>query len=70
MLLAEEHYAETTSRCFYAIYAAAKALLTAPGVQTRTHSGVKRMLGLHYVIPGLLSEQHIRSYERKPQRPT
>ena len=45
------------SRLYYACFYAATALLFKKDIFVKTHSGVKQMLGLHYVIPGLLSNE-------------
>ncbi len=49
------HHGGTVSRAYYAAYHAARALLYEKGVEPKTHEGVRRMIGLHYVMPGLLS---------------
>lgn len=43
------------NRLYYACFYAATALLFSNDIFTKTHSGVKQMLGLHFVNPGLLS---------------
>ena len=43
------------NRLYYACFYAATALLFSKDVFTKTHSGVKQMLGLHFINPGLLS---------------
>ena len=63
LLLEQAYYPEAVSRSFYTLYAAAKALLTARGVQTRTHPGLKRMLSLLYVNEGLLDGKHVKSFD-------
>jgi len=49
------HNGGAVSRAYYAAYHAARALLFEKGIEPKTHEGVRRMIGLHYVIPGLLS---------------
>ena len=48
------HFGGAVSRAYYAAYQAAQALLYEKGIEPKTHEGVRRMLGLHYVLPGLL----------------
>lgn len=55
---ANGYYATAINRLYYACYYAAVALLVNEGVQTATHSGVKTMLGLHFVSKGKLSREH------------
>ena len=46
------------NRAYYAMFHAARAALMAKGIQnTRTHSGLIRMFGLHLVKNGLLSDE-------------
>lgn len=49
------HNGGAVSRAYYAAYHAARALLFGKGIEPKTHEGVRRMIGLHYVVPGLLS---------------
>lgn len=42
------------ARAYYAVYHASRALLLAKGVDPKTHEGLRRMLGLHCVLPGEL----------------
>lgn len=43
-----------TSRAYYAIFHAARALLFWAGLETRSHRGLVRLIGAHFVKPGLL----------------
>lgn len=45
------------NRLYYAAYYAVTALLISNGIAVRTHDGVRRMLGLHYLKNGLLDKQ-------------
>lgn len=45
------------SRVYYACFYAATALLFRKDIFIKTHSGVKQMLGLHYVSTGILSRE-------------
>lgn len=51
----EAFYNAAINRLYYACYYAAIALLLKNDIQTQTHSGVKTMLGLHFVSTGKLS---------------
>lgn len=42
-------------RAYYAVFHASRALLVAKGIQTKSHEGLRRMLGLHCVLSGELS---------------
>jgi len=42
-------YRTAANRLYYACYYAATALLINDGYETHTHSGVKTLLGLHYI---------------------
>lgn len=52
------YYATAVNRLYYACYYAAVALLIKFNVQPQTHSGVKTMLGLHFVSKGKLAREH------------
>ena len=43
------------NRLYYACFYAATALLFSKDIFTKTHSGVKQMLGLHFISTGILS---------------
>jgi uncharacterized protein (UPF0332 family) len=45
------------NRLYYACFYSATALLFKKDILTKTHAGVKQMLGLHYINPGILSEE-------------
>lgn len=45
------------NRLYYAVYYAVSALLIANGITVRTHLGVKRMFGLHFIKPKLLDKR-------------
>jgi uncharacterized protein (UPF0332 family) len=58
------HHGGAVSRAYYAAYHAARALLFEKGLEPKTHEGVRRMLGLHYVLPGLLAEKQTQGLTR------
>ena len=49
ILMQNELYRTAANRLYYACYYAATALLINNGYETHTHSGVKTLLGLHYI---------------------
>jgi hypothetical protein len=55
-LLRLKHHGGAISRAYYAAYHAARALLYEKGLEPKTHEGVRRMIGLHYVLPGLIPQ--------------
>jgi len=46
------------NRLYYASFYAVIALLHNYELDAKTHSGVKRMFGLHFIKPGIISERH------------
>ncbi|GHV72196.1 hypothetical protein FACS1894201_00110 [Bacteroidia bacterium] len=53
-----------TNRLYYACYYAASALLINYGHVAHTHSGVKSLLGLHYVTTGLINDTLNKAYNK------
>lgn len=45
------------NRLYYACFYSATALLLKKDILTKTHSGVKQMLGLHYISTGVLTQE-------------
>jgi uncharacterized protein (UPF0332 family) len=62
-------YRRATSGLYLAMEHLAKALLLTVGIEVESHGGVARMLGLHFVKPGVLSPRVTRHlgnlYERR-----
>lgn len=54
----------TANRMYYACYYMVSALLIKYGLNTQTHSGVIRLLGLHFVSTGILTKQEGRIYSQ------
>lgn len=52
------------NRLYYACYYITSALLTYYGFTARTHSGVIRLLGMHFVSTGYLAQKHAKFYTR------
>ncbi len=55
-----EHHLWNTAinRLYYACFHLVSALLTVNDINVRTHAGVRQMLGLHFIIPGLIEKKH------------
>jgi uncharacterized protein (UPF0332 family) len=51
-LLAHGHLPDAASKTYYAMFYAAKALLTAEGIDVSKHSAVESALGYHFAKPG------------------
>lgn len=45
------------NRLYYACYYAASAILIAKGLEANTHAGVSRMLSLHFVKTGIITNE-------------
>lgn len=61
--LREQGYYNTAiNRLYYACYYAAVALLTKHHISTSTHTGVKTMIGLHFVSKGLITKESGRAF--------
>jgi len=52
------------NRLYYACFYAACALLISRGHQTRTHNGVFKLIGEHFVFTGLISIEQNKYYRR------
>ena len=57
LLASSSFYNASINRLYYACYYAASALLLKNNIQANTHSGVKMMLGLHFISKGILSKE-------------
>ena len=49
-----KHFVMAMNRLYYAAYYAASALMLHNQLECATHSGIRRMLSLHFVLPGKL----------------
>ena len=56
------YYNTAVNRLYYACYYALVALLVRHGMNTTTHSGVRQMLGMHFVATGRLSRERGRCF--------
>jgi uncharacterized protein (UPF0332 family) len=54
LLEAHGQTADAVSRLYYYAYHAVRALLLSRGLEPKTHEGSVRLLGLHFVKPGIL----------------
>ena len=61
-LCQQGYYNTAINRLYYACYYAAVALLTKHHISTNTHSGVKTMLGLHFVSKGIITKESGRAF--------
>lgn len=64
VLTREGYYNAAGNRLYYACFYATLALLVANNISTSSHTGVKTMLGLHFVSKGLLSKEHGKTFSR------
>ena len=64
VLRREGYFNTAITRLYYACYYACSALLVHNGISASTHEGVKRMLGIHFVLPGILSREHNKTFCR------
>ena len=64
VLTREGYYNAAANRLYYACFYATLALLVANNISTSSHTGVKTMLGLHFVSKGLLSKEHGKTFSR------
>lgn len=67
LLANSQHYDSAVARLYYACYYIASALLIKNNVEASTHAGVKRMLSLKFVQPGLINPSLIRTYSNLMQ---
>lgn len=56
------HYNAAVNRLYYACFYAVQALLLKNHIGASTHSGVKSMLGLHFVSKGIISLEHGKTF--------
>jgi len=62
--MANKFFTTAANRLYYACYYAASALLINDGYQAHTHSGVKTLLGLHYVNNNLIEKSLGKMYRQ------
>lgn len=59
---AGNYFNTAVNRLYYAAYYAASALMLANGIEANTHTGIKTMLSLRFVKPGILDTIHGRTF--------
>lgn len=57
LLAGQGFFRQAVTRAYFAAFHAAQSLLSAHGLQASTHEGVQRLVGLHFVMTGLLSKE-------------
>ncbi len=61
-MLEKDHYNTAINRLYYACYYAVSALLAKNNIQAHTHSGVKQMFGMSFIVNGKLSRSYNITY--------
>lgn len=56
LLASQDFLRQAVARAYFTAFHAAQGLLAAHGMQAATYEGVHRLLGLHFVMPGLISK--------------
>ena len=59
-----KYWHSAANRLYYACYYAVSALLINNGYETHTHGGVFRLLGKHFVVTGIISNEHNKLYRK------
>jgi len=57
ILLDEGELHGAASRAYYGVFHAAKAILYAKGIKTKTHSGARALFGEHVIKPGIMGKE-------------
>ncbi len=57
LLIDNGYWNAAVNRMYYACYYVVSALLISKGIHAQTHTGVRQMLGLHFVRTNLLSSK-------------
>lgn len=63
-LIENNFFNAAVNRIYYACYYAVIALLVKNRISAHSHSGVKQMLGLYFVVNGKLSTENARFYNQ------
>jgi len=64
ILMENELWRNAANRLYYACFYAASALLIRDGHQTHSHSGVKRLVSMHYIKENKIDKSLIKTYGR------
>jgi len=62
ILVENKLWSTAVNRLYYACYYAVNALLVKFEITAETHAGVRRMFGLHFIKPGLISKDSGKYY--------
>ena len=60
VLLDAFRWSAATTRAYFAAFHAVRALLYRLGLEVKSHAGVRQLLALHYVKPGILNVEDAR----------
>lgn len=58
-----KYFNAAVNRLYYACYYAAAALMLANNLDVSTHAGIKSMIGLKFIVPGVLEAEYGRIYQ-------
>lgn len=64
ILSAHGQYADAVSRLYYYVYHSVQALLLTKGLEPKTHEGLLRLLGMHFIKPGTFEPSFSHSFAR------
>ncbi len=64
ILSAHGQYADAVSRLYYYVYYYIRALLLTKGFEPKTHEGLLRLLGLHFIKAGIFEPSFSHSFAR------
>jgi uncharacterized protein (UPF0332 family) len=56
LLAGKDFFRQAVTRLYFTAFHVAQGLLATHGLEAATHDGVQRLLGLHFVLPGVLSK--------------
>ena len=57
LLAGQQFFRQAVTRMYFAAFHAAQGLLAVHGIDAATHEGVQRLIGLHFIVPGLLPKE-------------
>ncbi len=64
LLSTHNQYADAVSRLYYYVYHSVRALLLSRGLEPRTHEGLLRLLGMHFIKPEILDPSFSHCFAR------
>jgi uncharacterized protein (UPF0332 family) len=56
LLADQSFFRQAVTRAYFTAFHVAQGLLATHGLEAATHEGVQRLLGLHFVLPGIVSK--------------